>query len=789
MLKRKLWRDIKGNYGAYLACISVLVIGLMLYVSFSLVLDSMRTSRENYYREYNFADGFVQIVKGPVGLVDDLLLIDGIEQAAGRVVQDVMVHRPSGEETTTLRLISFEEQKPHMLRQLNSFKLETGRLPVEGQKEILVTPAFLTANGYKLGDRIPLIILGREIQFAITGTMESPEYIYEIPNGQMLIADPKVFGIAVVPYNTLAPLFRLEGQINEAVFSLQQGVDFTKVKLAVSRMVKSYGLTRLYPRKNQLSYSMLDQEMDGLKGAAITTPVIFLLVAASIMYIVLRRMIEQQRGQIGVLKAFGLTDWEIVRHYLGYAVLIGGAGGLGGSLAGCWLSYALANLYKHYYKIPNLTGKFSLIYILAGTALSLVFSVFAGYQGCKGVLALNPSEAMRPPAPGVVRKTFVERLRLLWQMLGTQGKMAVRNIFRSKQRSILAILGVASAFSMMVVTGASFDASRYLIDFQYEQVERYDLKVGLRQYADKTQVVTDVRYRDGVTGAEPLLEVPVTLSHKWLEKDIVITGLPMQGTLYRLLSKDGANVTLPSDGLVISNQLAKLLDIKPGDKVTVKPFLGERNEHLVQVRQIIPQYVGLGAYMEIEAMGRSLDMPAVTSSVLVKVDRDKAAGVSKELQEGKNVLVVQNKEKEKAQFEAEMEKSQASQYVLLLFSFITGFAIVYNVNIISLSERERELATLMVLGMTEREVGRILLYEQILLALIALILGIPLSYAMLSAIVNSSGTEIVNIPLIIEPGSFLTSFLGTVLFLATALWKIYGRIGKLSILDVLKQQE
>lgn len=785
MLKRKLWRDIKGNYGAYLACISVLVIGLMLYVSFSLVLESLRSSQANYYREYNFADGFAQIVKGPAGLVEDLQDIGGVAQAIGRIVQDVMVNRPSGEETTTLRLVSYNVSG----QTLNRFKLEQGRLPSGEQKELVVSQAFLKANGYKLGDRIPLIILGREVKFTITGTARSPEYVYEIPNGQTLVADPKAFGVAFVPYGAIAPLLGMDGEINDVAFSLDKGTDFTGVKLPVTRMLEPYGLTRLYPRKDQLSYSMLAQEIEQLKGAATTTPVIFLLVAASIMYIVLRRMVEQQRGQIGILKAFGFSDWEIIRHYLGYAVLIGGTGGFGGSLAGSWLSFGLAKLYQQYYNIPNLTGKFSVVYLLAGTVLSLVFSLVAGYQGCKGVLVLHPSEAMRPPAPKAVGKTFLERVRLLWQMLSTQGKMAVRNVFRSKGRSVLAILGIASAFSMMVVSGASFDATRYLVNFQYERVERYDLKIGLNRYVDKTQGATDVKYVDGVREAEPFLEVPVTLSHKWLEKDIAVIGLPGKDSLYRLLDRDGSPVTLPSDGLVVSNQLAKVLDIKPGDKATIKPLLGERKERQVTVRQVVPQYVGLGAYMEIDDLGRILQMPPVTSSLLVKVDPDKAAGVRKELRVGKNILIIQDKNKQKAQFEELMEKSKVSQYVLLFFSFITGFAIVYNVNIISLSERERELATLMVMGMTEKEIGRILVFEQALLGLAALILGVPLSYGMLAAIVNSSGTEIFNMPLTIEPGSFLVSLLGTVLFLLVAQWKIYGRIGQLSMLDVLKQQE
>jgi len=784
MLLRKLWRDIKGNYGAYLACISVLVIGLMLYVSMSLVLESLNERKDAYYREYGFGDGFARIVRGPAGLAEDIQRVKGVRRVIGRVVRDVLVHKPAGEETTTLRLVSFSGAN----QPVNRFKLVEGRLPAGGARELLVSPAFMKANGYRAGDRVPLILQGREVRFTISGTANSPEYVYEIPGGQTLTPDPRAFGVAFAPYATIAPLLGMEGQINDIAFTLQKGVGFSEIKLPVGRVLEQYGLGEIYPRKDQISNSMLSQELVQLKGSATTTPVIFLLVAAGILYIMLRRMVEQQRGQIGTLKAFGFSNREIVTHYLGYAFFIGSLGGLGGSLAGTWFSYVMAGLYQQYYNIPGLTGKVSLVYLLAGTLLSLGFSLIAGYQGCKGVLALTPAEAMRPPAPKGGGKTLLEKVRLIWQALSTRGKMAVRNVFRSKQRSILAILGIASAFSMMVASRAMFDATYYFIDYQYEQVERYDIKVSLQKPVDKNAGITAGRRLAGVSRAEPMLEAPMTMSNRWLEKNVAVLGLSRNSALYRLITDTGAAVDLPPDGLVVSKQLAKMLNIKLGDRVTIKPLLGEREERRVVVRKIVTQYVGLGAYMDIDALSRLLKSPSIATAVLLKVDKDKIAGVRRELQAGKNVAGIYDKTKLKAQFEELMESSQASQYVLLFFAFVTGFAIVYNVNLISLSERERELATLMVLGMTEREISSILIYEQGLLGVFALVTGIPMAYSMLYAIVNSTGSEIFNMPLVVEPLSFAVGVLGTALFLTAAQWRTGGKIGKLSMLDVLKEQ-
>jgi len=367
--------------------------------------------------------------------------------------------------------------------------------------------------------------------------------------------------------------------------------------------------------------------------------------------------------------------------------------------------------------------------------------------------------------------------------------MAVRNVFRSKQRSLLAVFGIASAFSIIVAASGSFDSFDYLIDFEYNQVERYDMKIGLQTYVDQTAGITSADRIRGISKVEPILEVPVTLNHLWLKKDIAISGFTREGSLYRLLDDQGRIFQLPVSGLVISAQLAKTLNIKAGDMVTIKPLLGDKKDKLVRVSMIVPQYVGLGAYMDINALSSLLSVSPVASSLLIQVDPGLSGEVRSKLKEGKNVSSIHDKNKVRQQFEELMETSKSQQYIILFFGFVMGFAIVYNVNIISLSEREREMATLTVLGMTEREIARILVFEQLLLGVTAVAVGIPLSYGMLWAIVNASGNDIYNMPLVISGKTIVTGIIWTSMFLIAAQWKMKGKIGKLSMLDVLKQQD
>jgi putative ABC transport system permease protein len=217
--------------------------------------------------------------------------------------------------------------------------------------------------------------------------------------------------------------------------------------------------------------------------------------------------------------------------------------------------------------------------------------------------------------------------------------------------------------------------------------------------------------------------------------------------------------------------------------------LGDKKEKLVTVAMIVPQYVGLGAYMDINTLSSLLAEPPLASSLLIKTDSSISGEARGKLREGKNVSSIFDKNKIRKQFEKLMETSQSQRYIILFFGFIMGFAIVYNVNIISLSEREREMATLMVLGMTEQEIARILVFEQVLLGFTAVVLGLPLSYGMLWAIVNGTGNDIYNMPLVISGSSIASAILWTLMFLIAAQWKMKGKIAKLSMLDVLKQQD
>lgn len=407
MLFRKMRRDLLEQKGAYAACIVVIAVGLMVYSSMSMVMQNLVLSQSSFYKSQRFADGFAEIQAMPYSQVSKLSEIEGIELIQGRLVKDVRVYKPETEENVYLRLVSIDTSQPILL---NDVLLEEG-IPLDpNNRNMWVDNKFFEANNLTLNDELTIIANGKRQAFRITGTGKNPEFIYALRTVSDLYPNPVTFGIGYVPLQVMGNLFQEKTAVNNLIFSLKSDYSFDDVKFDVETALKPYGLKSLYARKDQLSHVLLTQELSSLQAMAKSMPLIFLSVAAMILYIMLKRMIEQQRTQLGTLKAFGYTSKEILFHYLSYALFTGISGGLLGVFAGFALTGPFLSLYREFFNMPGLDPSFSFNYFFLGLLFSSSFSLVAGYQGCKTILALEPAEAMRPAAPAAGKNVFLEKI-------------------------------------------------------------------------------------------------------------------------------------------------------------------------------------------------------------------------------------------------------------------------------------------------------------------------------------------------------------------------------------------
>ena len=290
---------------------------------------------------------------------------------------------------------------------------------------------------------------------------------------------------------------------------MSPGFEYDDVEKDIETALGKYGLESLISNEDQLSNMILTQELTQLEGTVQTLPILFLSISSVILYIMLKRLVEQQRTQIGTLKAFGYDKKDIMLHYLSYAWVIAVFGGVLGGVLGSALSAYMTEMYAVFFNFPELHNTFSIRYFMIGVLLSVIFSTIAGLQGTKSVLRLQPSEAMRPPAPPIGRTVIFEKAKIFWELLTTQGRMAVRNISRNKGRSFFRFVGVLFTFSIIATLWSFNDMVDLILMDEFTKVQTHDLKIKFDSPKPLEAVLGELGRRNGIKKQSLCLKCPL----------------------------------------------------------------------------------------------------------------------------------------------------------------------------------------------------------------------------------------------------------------------------------------
>lgn len=786
MLWRKMIREIMENRMAFLACTVVIAIGLLFYASMSMSKDNLILAKDEFYRAFHFADGFAKVKAIPYSRAKSVEEIEGVGTVNGRLVKDVRVLVPDSHDNVYLRLVSWHESEPHGL---NGVMLLKGSFPEKNRRQVLVADKFYEAHRLQPGKKIDVVIEGKKVELSVSGSGQSPEFVYAMKDAQSITPDPNVFEIAYVPYEDMEMLFNQKGLVNDIAFTLDPGVKFEDVEQKLKSALKKYELEGLYAGNDQVSNVMLTEELKQLEMMAGSLPLIFLGIAAIILYIMLKRMVEAQRGQIGTLKAFGFGRWEILSHYMSYGLVIGLAGGVLGGLLGTWLSMYLTKMYQMYYSLPNLEARFSGKYFMLGIMMSTLFSVAASFQGVKGVWKLKPAEAMRPVVPVFREKSWVENFSPFWNLFNVQGRMAIRNTLRNKGRTFFTFIGIVFTFSLMASFAAMGSMADIMIMDQFTKVQKQDVKLSFSKPLPLNETVRELQHAKGVHLVEPMLEVPVSLRFLNNQKDVVALGIRENSTLYHVFDQSGARLEVPRSGLMMSEQIAEKLHVRNGDVVLLDSIWAKDEKIKVRVEQIVPQYLGANVYLNQDALLKLLKQGDMATSALLSMDLQYVDDLKDRYRTSKVVGNMEVRQEMIDKYQQLIGSSAYTLWVMAVMAVVTGFAIVYNSSIISLAERKRELASLRVMGMTPREVMEVISVEQWLIGAAGMMAGVPLAIAMNKAISKSMSSDLYTLPAITGPDALLQAFIGTVLAIWISQLGVARKVRQLDLVEVLKERE
>lgn len=784
-LNHKLLRDLWRMKGQAFAIGMVIAVGVGMLVMMTGLVTSLNETRATYYERYRLADVFAPVTRAPDRMVRQLAAIEGVSAVEPRVVGGALIDLADKDLPVQAQAVSLPDLNAP---RLNDVFLTDGRMIDSGHTgEILLLQSFANVHGLRPGDRIHATMNGARRSFRIVGLAQSPEFLYTTAPGE-LIADDARFGVIWMSRSGLAAAYDMQGAFNEALLSLSRGANEAAVLDAVDRILAPYGGTGAYPLADQTSNMIVNEEIGGLEAASTGVPPIFLAVAAFLLYIVINRMVQSEREEIGLMKAFGYTNNEVGAHYFKLVMAIA----IGGALAGCLMGIAggraLIQVYVAYFKFPFLVFGLDPASFVIGVSVSILSASVGGLLVLRSVFALTPASAMRAPAPADYSRTGAIG-HALNRFLDQPSRMVLRRITRQPARMAGAIIGIACGMALsvsMLTIYAGFDRT---IDLTFNVMDRSDVSVSFT-HAASVSTIFELRRMQGVTLVEPVRQVPVVLRNGLDTHRGVITGLAPDARLARALDADLTEIPLQNGGIVLATALADILNIRPGDMLTVEVREGRQPVLQIPVTAVAESLLGSPAYMDLATLNRVLREPNRVSGAYLTIDEARAGEIYTALQDMPTVAGVSLKSDAQVAFQTLMDTGAgAIRYVMGAIAFIITFGIVYNAARIAYAERSRDLASLRVIGFTKGEAAFVLLGELAIVTMIALPLGALVGYFLSFGIAAGFSSELYQIPAIFDPASYGFAAMVVIGAAVASGWLVKRDIDRAKLVSALKTRE
>lgn len=785
ILFRKLFRDIRETKGQFISILVVVVLGVAFYSGINSTFRNLSEASTKYYSDYRFGDIWVDFYKAPQSVVEKVKALPYVKKAAGRIVKDAAIKIDG--ENATVRFITLPNVKQDIV---NDIVIKSGRyFSGDENNQCLVDEDFFTAHKLKEGDYIYPIVNGNKIKMKVIGSVKSPEFVYALKDSSDLMPDSRKFGIIYIKNSFGQSIFDFNSSINNISMVLSDNKNIKDAKDDIKKVLKNFGVTNVTDREDQLSSSMLSQEIKQMKSMGSSFPVMFFIVAAVIIYIMMGRMVENQRTQIGVLKALGFTNWQLFLHYLSYSVLVAVVGSILGSILGMYIGIGFTTMENMYFKLPLKTMKIYVDLALPASLLTLFFCIIAGYNSCRTVFKIMPSEAMRSKAPSIGKKVLIEKVRIIWKNINHTWKIILRNIFRNKKRTLMTSIGVIFCTAMLLIALGMKDSVDYMVNQQYENIQNYDIKVSFSKLQNVQQLI-DLKNIPHVVKMEPVLETAVEVTNGWRKKTIGFTALIEEPEMYRVVDKYGNSVSLPEGGILIPQKLAEQLGVGAYDKAYIRSLLPGKKKKIIEIKGIIQEYMGLSAYSNIKGVNYILGEGMVANSAVLKLDSSNAEKeVKDKLEDMAMVSSIQSKTDSKNSFTKNLASMNLSIGVMIALSAVLSIAVVYNITTINIFERQRELATLKVLGFKDGEVKRLIFNENYIITMLGIAIGLPLGKWLGEFLMKISSTDNMDIPFVINYQAYIIAAVLTILFTALANFVLMKKIRSINVVEILKSRE
>ncbi len=716
-LRKKLYRDMSRSAMQFLSIILLCALGTFAFAALGGMARMTRTTINTYFEENNLCDFWVT---APAGIDRSTLAkieaIDGVDEVIARSVTDLETTLGSG---VNVNITSYDGEMT-----INTPLLREGELlaPTD-MRGCLIQERFAKAQGLDVGDRLSVKLGNQEHTFTVRGVVVSPEYI-SLARG--VAADPEKYGFILTNSRSLPAI-----PLTQAIVTLEDGANEADVKQAIESALPD---ALVLDRKSHTSTARCENDAQMFENLTYVFPILCYAVAALIVMTTLSRMIDNQRMQMGTLKALGFSARQIRNHYLSYAILPSLIGALIGTVVGhLALPPILWDALMGQTEMPYRLRPPISIPAWCMVGLTVIMSVTICFFTYRKSAKETTAALLRPKPPKDGKRILLERITPLWKRLSFNSKMIVRNLMRNKLRTVMSFVGLLCCTSLIITSFGLQDSVKTISHKYYTETLRYDLRANL---TGEVGTAESYERRLRADKVECVMETSVSLRAPGGARTVMLTILEDEQTMQHL----GENETyLPLDTgtVAVTLKMTKTLGIELGD--TVRLYLPGDDEPLeMTVGQIAHNNTVQGVYMNRSTWEAQRKGDFVPTAIQLQGVSDTLIAELESMDEVDSIDDPQDQITEMLEL---LEALNSVFFMITCIALALAFVICYNMGLMNFVERLREYATLKVLGYHQKEIRSLILNENLIITILGVLCGVYPGYLLTNVVMHSCEPE------------------------------------------------
>ena len=564
----------------------------------------------------------------------------------------------------------------------------------------------------------------------------------------------------------------------------------TKIDEAFRKLETSIpeSIVYVYDRMDDSDYAGFISDGESVANLAKVFPTIFFVVAILVSLVSMSRMVEDDRIEIGTLKSLGFSNKHIRKKYVLYSGIATILGGILGSILGFYLlPYFIWNIYKILFDVPVFVYKYDFSNIILGILIATICICGTTLLTIKKVVKEKPSDLMRPKAPSNGKRVLLEHVGFIWNNISFSNKVTIRNLFRYKKRVIMTLVGIIGCTALMLVGFGIRDSIVDIASIQFKKIFYFDDMAYIINEPSKEEL--DIIFSDKHITSR--LDTKMIVSDEAGEYGINIFVPYDEESINNVLTlrnKDTKKeIKLKDDKVVISDKLSELKRKKIGDKITVSDVEGKK--HTFEISDICENYVGNYVFMNKKTYEKEIGTYS-TNIVYYNIDDEKIdEGLQKKILENENIMSIISTNTTMHEVDNMLKSLDSVVFILIILSGSLSIVVLYNLSYINITERKREIATLKVLGFTDKEVDNYIIKETIILTVLGIVFGLLLGIILTNIIVDTVEVEMVRFIHHINITSFILTSILIMAFTIIVSIIIHIYLKKIDMIESLKNIE